>query len=176
MRTRRFSVALAALSIPFLAGSAFAVANSVSSTPGPQVIIPSRTSSNTPTTAQHASRGTGKDDPAGHDTTADTKARTTAGTTPDDHGRDVAGHDATDDQGHDATTPTSVSDDGPGHDANDDQGQDGTTTTTVTMPDSNDHDGTGDNAPDDGANHDQTDSGSGQDGSGHDGGTSGSGH
>ena len=159
MRTRRFSVALAALSIPLLAGSAFAVANSVSTTPGPQVIIPSRTSANSPTTA-HQARHRGTDERAGHDTT-------TTGTAPDDHGNDGAGHDVNDDRGHDGTTSTTVSNDGPGHDVNDDHGDDGTTSTTMTTtttPDNSGHDGT-----DDGSGHDGTDGGS-------DSGTSGSGH
>src|SRR5450755_3377734 len=142
MRTRRFSVALAALSIPLLAGSAFAVANSVSTTPGPQVIIPSRTSSNTPTTARHANRGPGNANSVGMtSTTADDNGH-------DVPGHDVPGHDANDDRGHEGTTVTTTPDrhgnDGPGHHANDDHGHDGTTTTTVTTtPDDHGHDGPG---------------------------------
>ena len=44
MRTRRVSLLLAAVSIPLLATAAFAVAGSVSTKPGPQVIIPDRAS------------------------------------------------------------------------------------------------------------------------------------
>jgi hypothetical protein len=165
MRTRRFSVALAALSIPLLAGSAFAVANSVSTTPGPQVIIPSRTSSNTPTTARHANRGPGNANSVG-----------TTSTTADDNGHDGPGHDANDDRGHDGTTVTTTpddrGDDGPGHDANDDRGHDGTTPTTVTTtPDDHGHDGPGHDGGDDGSGHD-----GGDDNSGPGSGSSGPGH
>ena len=156
MRTRRFSVALAALSIPLLAGSAFAVANSVSTTPGPQVIIPSRTSAHTAKTAHHANRV-----PA--NATVNVNATST---TVDDHGNDGPGHDANDDRGHDATTSTTVTttpgangNDGPGHDLGDDHGDDGTVTTTATTtPDDHGNDGSGD---DSGHGSDSSGSGSG---------------
>ena len=128
MRTRRLSAVLAALSIPLLGGGAFAVASAVSTQPRPQVIIPSRTSSDSPAS------GRGHDDPANHDA------------------NHAANHDAKDDHGKDKPgLTTSSSDDPTGHDRStttvDDHGHDAATATTT--PDDHGHDGTPVTTPDD---------------------------
>jgi hypothetical protein len=141
--TRRLSAALAALSIPLLAGGAFAVADSVSTRPGPQVILPSRTAAVTPTSPRSAHRAepdanhdaNEANDADNHDAN-DHQVGTTPTTVDDRHDQagsdDPAGHEADDDR--DATTPTTLEDrhddvtttttargdDGSGHDANDD--------------------------------------------------------
>jgi hypothetical protein len=130
MRTRRLSAVLAALSIPLLGGGAFAVAGAVSTQPKPQVIIPSRTSSVSSTSAR------GHDDPATHDANDDHGKDKSGPTTSNSPGDDPAGHDRSattvDDHGHDGTTGTTTPDD---------HGHDGTPVTTgTTIPDDHGHD------------------------------------
>jgi hypothetical protein len=110
MRIPRISAALAAaLSIPLLAGGAFAVAGSVSTPPRPQIVIPARTSSVT-SDRSHLS-GPGKDDKPGHDAKDDHGKGRKSVTTPAKSSDDPAGHDATDDHGNDAVTGTTTPDD-----------------------------------------------------------------
>ena len=169
MRTRRLSVALAVLSVPFMAAGAFAVAGAVSTNPAPRVIIPARTSAVSPTVSPAATvHRSASDDPKPHDT---------SGTMPSPTLDDRPGHE----QGHDGANGTPVasnvpttSDDPANHDQGDDHGVDATTTTTIdgaTIDDSG-HDTVDvttttspDQRVDDGSGHDQTD-GSG-DSSGH---------
>jgi hypothetical protein len=97
MRTRRISGALAALSIPLLAGGAIAVASAVSSTPGPQVVIPAKTSSVTKTTVDDHR----KDTPATSNKKPTTNTHGTTPTTIDDHGGNRgSGHGSDDGPGH----------------------------------------------------------------------------
>jgi hypothetical protein len=127
MRIPRLPAVLALASIPVLAGGAIAVADSVSTHPGPQVIIPSTTS-----TAAHRR---GADDPANHDANDDRGNDGAGHDANDDRGNDGAGHDVGDDHGRAGTTvttgtsPTTVTtapddhgNDGPGHDGGDDHG------------------------------------------------------
>ena len=135
MRTRRISAVLAALSVSLLGGGAIAVASAVSSTPGPQVVIPARNGSDAKassksmsTKPQPTTRTAGSDDPANHDLGDDsTKAapKPQPTTMPanhdlgDDHSTDVPGTTTPDDSGHDGTTPTTVVDDNGGHGTDD---------------------------------------------------------
>jgi hypothetical protein len=112
MRIPRISAALAAaLSIPLLAGGAFAVAGSVSTPPRPQIVIPARTSSVTSTSDRSHLSGPGKDDKPGHDANDDHGKGSKSVTTPAKSSDDPAGHDANDDHGNDAVTGTTTPDD-----------------------------------------------------------------
>jgi hypothetical protein len=149
MRIPRISAALAAaLSIPLLAGGAFAVASSVSTQPRPQIVIPARTSS---VTTDHSSRsGPGKDDKPGLNAKDDHGKDSKSVTTPAKSSDDPAGHDATDDHGNDAVTGTTTPDDHAvtGTTTPDDHGTDSTTSTST--PDDHGKDSTtGTTTPDD---------------------------
>src|SRR3954451_24044400 len=94
MRTRPLmTTALATAGLLMAGGVAFAAANSVSTTPDPQVVIPSSSSSE---------RHSGADDTAGHDANADKGG--TPPTTPTTRHDDAAPHDAGDDKGGTRTT------------------------------------------------------------------------
>src|SRR3954453_3604592 len=130
MRTRPLmTTALATAGLLMAGGVALAAANSVSTTPEPQVVIPSSSS---------ADRHGGPDDRAPHDPRdAKRGARTITTTTRHD---DPASHDATDDKG--GSRASTSSDDPATHDATDDNG--GTRTTTSRHDDPATHDATDD--------------------------------
>src|SRR5436305_5636866 len=94
MRTRPLmTTALATAALVLVGGGALAAAHSVSTTPDPQVVIPSSVS-----TSRH-----GSDDPVTHDATDDkggSRATTTNGSD------DPVSHDATDDKGGSRATTT----------------------------------------------------------------------
>jgi hypothetical protein len=172
MRTRRISAVLAALSVSLLGGGAIAVASAVSSTPGPQVVIPARNGSDAKASSKSTStKPAGSDDPANHDRGDDsTKAvpkpqpttRPAGSDDPanhdvgDDHSTDVPGTTTPDDGSHDGTTPTTVVDDNGGHGTDDGAGHDV----------GDDHGGTSGSGSDS-SGSDSSGSGSGSDGSGH---------
>ena len=112
MRTRTaMTVAGSAASLLLLGGVAYAAVQSVDTSPGPQVVLPSTSDDRT-----HA-RG-GADDPANHDANDDRNRRNRAGR----HGADdPATHDVNDDRsgrsggGHGSDDPAT-------HDVNDDSG------------------------------------------------------
>src|SRR3954465_10141323 len=110
MRTRPLmTAALATAGLLMAGGVAFAAANSVSTTPDPQVVIPSSAS-----TDRHG----GADDPATHDA-RDDKNRTAGNSSRSD---DPATHDANDDKGGTRSSGATTRNDDPAtHDANDDK-------------------------------------------------------
>src|SRR3954454_20674543 len=117
MRTRPLmTTALATAGLLMAGGVAFAAANSVSTTPDPQVVIPSSAS-----TDRHG----GADDPPAHDARDDKTC--SAGTS--SRSDDPATHEAGDDKGGTRTSTVGSNDDPVTHDANDDKG--GTRTSTV---------------------------------------------
>src|SRR3954470_16888356 len=136
MRTRPLmTAALATAGLLMAGGVAFAAATSVSTTPDPQVVIPSSASTDrhggaddpaTHDAGDDKNRSAGKasrsDDPVTHDANDDKGGtRTTTGT----HHDDPATHDAGDDKGGPRTNTGSGNDGPAAHDANDDKGGSG---------------------------------------------------